>query len=174
MNNLQAQAENKLKIADHLLGTTFALVKDPKLLVSVTDALFQALDLSIDAILDFEMPEIAKRISDKAISGHDQKHAIGKNFKSLDYMGAEKLEIFRRKIITKYGLPEHIVDFYLELKLTLDTHRKSDVEFTKKEKFVMSGDDYNLKTLTHDAVKKQYTQAKSYVEQIFRIIHKYD
>lgn len=150
-NPIKAQAENKIKIADHLLSTTFAIVKDPKLLVSVIDALYQAMDLSINAILEFE-----------------------KNFKKLEYVENEKLEIFRRKIITKYALDPKIVDFYVDLKATLESHRKSGVEFTKKEKFVISDNDYNLKTLTYEDVKKKYAAAKSYVEQIFNIIKKYE
>lgn len=151
MPHTRAQAENKLNIADHLLSTTFAIVKDPKLLVSVIDALYQAMDISIDAILDFE-----------------------KNFKTLEYLEHNKIELFRRKIITKYGLDAKIVDFYLELKSTLESHRKSGVEFIKKEKFVISDNDYNLKTLTYDDVKKKHKLAKSYVEQIFNIIKRYE
>lgn len=147
----KAQVENKLKIADHLLSTTFAIVKDPKLLVSVIDALYQAMDIAITAILDFE-----------------------KNFKTLEYKELDKIEFFRRKIITKYGLDPKIVDFYADLKLTLESHRKSGVEFTKKEKFVISDNDYNLKTLTYDDVKKKYASARSYVEQIFNIIKRYE
>ena len=174
-NSIKAQAENKLKIADHLLSTTYALVKDPKLLVSVIDALYTAMDLSINTILEFEMSEIAKKaLNNQAISGHDQKHAFDKNFKTLDYKTHEKLELFRRKIVTKYALDQDMVDFYAELKSTLDTHRKSDVEFTKKEKFVISDEEYNLKTLTYDDVKKKYKLARSYVDQIFKIIEKYE
>jgi hypothetical protein len=150
-NSTRAQAENKIKIADHLLSTTFAIVKDPKLLVSVIDALYQAMDLSINSILEFE-----------------------KNFKKLEYLENEKLDLFRRKIVTKYALDPKMVDFYIDLKSTLETHRKSDVEFTKKEKFVISDKEYNLKTLTYDDVKKKYTAAKIYVEQIFNIIKKYE
>lgn len=92
-NPIKAQAENKIKIADHLLSTTFAIVKDPKLLVSVIDALYQAMDLSINAILEFE-----------------------KNFKKLEYVENEKLEIFRRKIITKYALDPKNSRFLCRLK----------------------------------------------------------
>lgn len=151
MSHTRAQAENKLKIADHLLSTTFAIVKDPKLLVSVIDALYQAMDISINAILEFE-----------------------KSFKKLDYSENGKLELFRRKIITKYGLDPKMVDFYLELKVTLESHRKSGVEFIKKEKFVISDNDYNLKTLTYEDVKKKHTMARSYVDHIFNIMKRYE
>ncbi|MGV8151305.1 MAG: hypothetical protein ACP5NV_06280 [Candidatus Woesearchaeota archaeon] len=150
-SSTKAQAENKLKIADHLLSTTFAVIKDPKLLISVIDSLYQAMDYAIDSVVEFE-----------------------KNFKSLEYHGWDsKMDIFRRKIVTKYGLDPKIVDFTIDLKSTLEGHRKSGMEFTKKEKFVISDNDYNLKTLTYEDVKKKYVQAKLYVAQIFKIIDKY-
>lgn len=148
---LRAQSEHKLKIADHLLSTTFAIVKDPKLLISVIDSLYQAMDLAISTILAFE-----------------------KNFKSLEYKEHEKLDMFKRKIVSKYSLDQEVVDFYIELKTTLETHKKSGVEFTKKEKFVISDNDYNLKTLTYEDMKKKYLKAKNYISQIFKIIDKYE
>jgi len=143
----------KLKVADHLLSTTYSLVKDPKLLVSVVENIFKSLELAVEAVLVYE-----------------------KNFKSIEYSGSfeSKIEMFRRKIIPKYALENDIVQFIVDLKTLLDEHKASKVEFTKKEKFVISDDDFNLKTLTFDEVRKKYTMAKHYIDEISKIISKYD
>jgi len=47
-------AEQKLKVADHLLSTTYSIVKEPKLLVSVIENLYSALEYSISAVLEYE------------------------------------------------------------------------------------------------------------------------
>jgi hypothetical protein len=60
--------------------------------------------------------------------------------------------------------------FIIELKKTLDEHKKSSVEFTKKETFVISDNNYNLTTLKIDDVKKTLSKAKHYVEELFTII----
>lgn len=150
-NTLRVQAENKLKIADHLLSTTFNIVKDPKLLISVVDTLYQAMDLAIDAMMEFEA-----------------------HYKKPDYRPEEKIEIFRRKVVSKHGLDPAIVDFYFELKNTVESHRKSGVEFTKKNAFVITDDDYNLKTLKYDDIKGKYAKARAYSQQMFDIIKKLD
>ena len=150
--NALSQADSKLKIADHLLSTTYPFVKDPKLLVSVIDALFQAMELAIETAIEYE-----------------------KNFKTLQYTDFEsKIEIFRRKVIPKYALDPKIIDFLLELKAILESHRKSGVEFTKKEKFVISDNDYNLKTLDFEDARKKYHAAKEYIGEISKIVSKYE
>jgi hypothetical protein len=40
------------------------------------------------------------------------------------------------------------------------------VEFTKKEKLVISDNDYNLRTLTAEDVKKKLALAKKYVQDL--------
>jgi len=146
---LKARALNRLNIADHLLSTTYTIVKDPKLLVSVIENLLQALQHAIDAIIDFEQ------------SFHDIKHD-------------QKLDIFRRKIITKYSFDPKILDFLSELKEIIESHKKSGVEFTKKEKFIISDNNYNLKTLTLEDAKSKYVKTKHYITEILKIISKYD
>ncbi|GIU68867.1 MAG: hypothetical protein KatS3mg002_0103 [Candidatus Woesearchaeota archaeon] len=150
-NSIKSQAENKLRIADHLLSTTYPVIKDPKLLLSALSALYQALDLAIDAVLVFE-----------------------KNFKSIQYTPENKIDIFRRKIIPKYSLDNELIFFYNALKEILESHKNSDVEFTKKETFVISDKEYNLKTLTYEDVKNKYSLTKRYIEKIFEVIKKYD
>ena len=147
---LRNQALEKLNVADHLVGTTYSLVKEPKLLVSVIDNVFQALDLAVTAVLEYER-------SLKFISNYD------KTFEG-------KMEVFRRKIVTKYGLKSDILDFIVDVKKTLDEHKKSTVEFRKKETYVISDNDYNLTTLKIEDVKKILVKAKHYIEELFKII----
>jgi len=146
---IRFQALEKLKVADHLVSTTYSLVKEPKLLVSVIENIFNSLDLTIDALLAYE-----------------------KNFKSIPtYTDFEsKIEIFRRKVATKYNISNETIAFITDLKKTLDEHKKSTVEFTKKETFVISDNNYNLTTLKIDDVKKTLTKAKHHVEELFKII----
>jgi hypothetical protein len=143
----------KLKVADHLLSTTYSIVKDPKLLVSVIENIFNAMEFAVEAMLVHE-----------------------KNFKTIEYSSSfeSKMEMFRRKILSKYTIDAEIITFINELKTLLDEHKSSKVEFTKKEKFVITDDDFNLKMLTFDEVRKEHTKAKHYIDDISKIISKYD
>lgn len=156
MESFQAyklNAEQKLKVADHLLSTTYSIVKEPKLLISVIENLFQALDLTITGLLEFE-----------------------KNFRSIGSIGESfesRIELFRRKIMSKYSISHEFIDFVTEIKSTLEQHKKSITEFTKKDKFVISDNEYNLKTLTEEDVKIRLQKAKQYINALFDITKKY-
>jgi len=147
---LRTHALEKLKIADHLVGTTYSLVKEPKLLVSVIEHIYLAFELTITALLEYE-----------------------KNFKAIpDYTENfdTRIEIFRRKIATKYTINNDVIDFIINIKKTLDEHKKASVEFTKKETFVISDNDYNITTLNVEEVKKTLTTAKHHIEDLLKII----
>ena len=147
---LRAQAEEKLKIADHLIGTTYSLVKEPKLLVSVIENIYHALDLTVSALLEYE-----------------------KNLKILpSYTNTfeGRMDLFRRKIATKYDIKIDVMNFIINIKNTLDEHKKSSVEFTKKEKFVISDNDYNITTLSAEDVKKTLAKARHIIDELLKII----
>jgi hypothetical protein len=147
--SLKNNAEQKLKVADHLLGTTYPLVKEPKLLISVVENMFQAMELIMTAVLEYE-----------------------KNFKLIGNYGNTfeiKFEIFRRKIVTKYNIKQEILEFITDLKSTLDEHKKSSVEFKKKEKYIISDVDYNLRTLTADDLKKKLHKLRIYIDELTKL-----
>ena len=150
LKTLRAQAQEKLKVADHLISTTYSLVKEPKLLVSVIENIYQALDLTVTALLEYE-----------------------KNFKSIpsyEKTFDDKIEIFRRKVATKYDVSSDTIEFIVQLKKTVDEHKKASVEFSKKETFVISDNNYNMTTLKVEDVKKTLTKARHYVDELFKII----
>jgi chemotaxis signal transduction protein len=80
------------------------------------------------------------------------------------------MELFRRKIVTKYAISNDVISFIVDIRKTLDEHKKSSVEFTKKETFVISDNNYNLTTLKVEDVKKTLTKAKHHIEELFKII----
>jgi len=142
-------AEQKLKVADHLLSTTYSIVKEPKLLVSVIENLYSALEYSISAVLEYE-------------KGLETINNTGTTFES-------KVEIFRRKVMPRREIRSDLLDFVSELKATIDKHKRSSVEFAKKEKFVISDNDYNLKTLSLDDVKASLTKTKKFMNELFSL-----
>ena len=152
INSFKAQAEQKIKVADHLLSTTYSFVKEPKLLVSVIENLYHALEYAMTGLLEHEK----------------NMHTISDYGTSFE----EKFEIFRRKLAPKHDISKELLGFITELKNTLEEHKKSSLEFAKKEKFVISDNDYNLRTLSVDEVKKKLVQTKKYVDELFALVKK--
>jgi hypothetical protein len=147
---LQAQSIERLKVADHLVDTTYSMVQEPKLLVSVIENISVALELAITALIEYEK----------------QSKIIPSYTSTFD----GKLEIFRRKIMTTYDLPNEMLNFILNVKHAADEHKTSSVEFRKKDTYVISDNDYNLIKLDIDNVKKTLQKAKYTTNHLFKLI----
>ncbi len=151
---LLREAEQKIKIADHLLSTTYPAVKEPKLLFSVIENIFRALDLTIVAVLTYE-----------------------KHFKSLPEFGQTFegcIEVFRRKIMPKYEVDREFLDFTLHIKELLDEHKRTATTFSKKQTFVIADEQFNIKTLTESEVKKDLIKARQLMEKVAAITKRLD
>jgi len=145
----KTQAVEKFKVADHLISTTYPMIREPKLLVSVIENLYAALELSITALIEYEK-SLGQILSYNAsIEG--------------------RLDIFQRKIMSKYEINQDLVDFILVLKKTCDEHKKSNIEFRKKDTFVVADNDYNLIMLDFEEVKKTLAKTKNYMNKLFDI-----
>jgi len=146
---LKHEAEEKLKVADHLLSTTYPVVKEPKLLLSVIENIYRSMDLAMVCLLEYE-----------------------KNFKRMPDYGntfEDTVEMFRRKILPKYSIDKEFIEFAIEVKNVMEAHKKAAVAFTKKEKFIISDDNYNIKTLTESDMKKTLSKAKQLVGSVLKI-----
>src|SRR3989338_1590780 len=110
---LRDSAGKKLKIADYMLTMTYPLVKDPKLLLSVVENLFLAYSYSISSLLHYE--RLFKRIP----PFHD-------DFSS-------KLDLFMDKCLERYGIDEENIRIIRDLREIIVAHRKSPVEFSRKD-----------------------------------------
>ncbi len=148
MEKFQEQREKSkktIRIADHILTVTYPLLKDPKLLVSATKNIFLAAEQAMDSVLEHE--RLFKRIP-----------AYQDNFES-------KFRVFREKVVPRNNLnPEH-AKMMMELKDILIAHQKSPMEFSRKEKYVICSDNYDLKTLSEKDLKKHLGNAKIFIEQ---------
>lgn len=146
--NLWEEANQKLKTADHLLTTTYSLVKEPKLLISAVEKICESLDIMMSAAIEHE------NIHYEPSKESDQFN--------------EKFEIFRRKIATKYGIGNDTLEFIAGIKKTFDEHKKSEVEFIRKDKFIITDKEYNIMSLNLEAVKKDMAGAKHHMQIIIK------
>jgi hypothetical protein len=134
-------AFQKLAIADHLLSTTYTMVQEPKLLVSVIENILRAMEAAVTASLDAHLISYSKTLE-------------------------SKMDMFRRKIIAQKGLDPAIVDFVMELRDIVQEHKKSIVEFKKKEKYVIADNDYHMRSLTAEDARKKLRTAKKYIDEM--------
>lgn len=147
---LKEEAIKKLKTADHILTQTYPRVKDTRLLLAVVDNIFLSLTNAMSSLLYYE------RLSKNVPPFHD-------NF-------ASKFNIFSTKIAQKYKIKEEYLEFLQEVKDIIIEHKKSPVEFSRKDSFVICSDNYDMKTVSEDKLKTYLSKTKSFVNAMSKLI----
>lgn len=137
------KAIRNIHIADHILTQTYPLVNDPKLLLAVMENVFLSLTNAMASILHYE--RLFKRIP-----------PFQDNFDS-------KFNMFKLKIVNKYKIEKDIILFIQNIKDTIIKHKKSPIEFARKDKFVICSDNYDLKTLSIKDIKEYINKAKLFI-----------
>lgn len=121
-------AKKYIRTADHILTMTYPLVNDPKLLLAVIDDIFLSLTNAMSILLYLE------RYQKLIPPFHD-------NFES-------KFNMFKMNIIDKYKLDRSYLMLIQEIKEILNSHKKSPVEFSRKDAFIICSNNYQMQTIS--------------------------
>ncbi len=143
-------SKKKIQIADHILTQTYPLINDSKLLLAVLENIFLALTNSIGSLLYYE------RLFKKIPPFQD-------NFSS-------KFNMFRAKCVSKYNFSREQIDMVQDIKDIILQHKKSPVEFTRKDSFVICSNNYNMRTISIDKMKDYLSKAKLFIQEINKIV----
>ena len=149
---VREKAKKRISVADHILSVTYPLVKDTKLLLAVIENIFLAYTNTIGSLLYYE--RVFKKIP-----------PFQENFES-------KFTMFKETCIHKYNIDRSYIADIQDLKNIIISHKKSPVEFARKDRFVICSDNYKLKTVSVDELKKQIDKAKLFIQEINNITRK--
>jgi hypothetical protein len=155
MEQFQESRQNairKLSVADHMLTMTYPLVQDPKLLLAVLENVFSAMENAMSSVLHYE--RLFKRIP-----------AFQDSFES-------KLTVFKSRVQPKYKINEEYINLLYELREIIVEHKRSPVEFARKDKFVICSDNYKMKAISVPEIKKYIAKAKLFVQTAGFIVSK--
>jgi hypothetical protein len=145
-------ANRKIKIADHILNVSYKLVDDPKILLSATLSIYSAIEAAMFSALEYE--RLFKRVP-----------VFSDNFDS-------KYTVFRNKLAPKHNISNDDLKLLKDLREINEAHKKSPVEFTRKDKFVIASEDYDLKTLELKDIKIYLTRAKVFIGQMDKFVNR--
>ena len=149
---LRDSASKKLQIADYVLTMTYPLVKDPKLLLSVVENLFLAYSYSISSLLHYE--RLFKRIP-----------PFPDDFSS-------RLDLFVDRCMGRYDIDSENMKIIRDLKEIIVAHKKSPVEFSRKDSFVICDGNYQFRTISSSTVKGYVEKAKLFIKKASSIVGK--
>jgi len=149
---LRDKALEKINVADHMLYMTYPMVKDPKLLLSVMENVFAALDFGIAALLHHE--KLFKRIA-----------PFQDNFQA-------RFDVFSRNVLPAYNLNHNYIRLITDVRSVLSEHKRSPVSFVKKDKFVILSPSYSVKTIDVNMAKRYVFESKLFVKNVDAIVRK--
>ena len=148
----RAKAIKSLNIADHMLFVTYPLIKDSKFFLVILQNIFLAYTNAVSALLYYE--RLFKRIP-----------PFQESFESKFYM-------FRQRCVHRHNLDKNIISNIQDIKEILIAHKKSPIEFVRKDRFVICSDNYKVKTLSTEKLKENLNKAKLFIQTINNIIRK--
>jgi hypothetical protein len=143
------EANKSIKTADHLIYMTYPMIKDIKILASVIENINLALIKTMDAMLYYE--KMYKRI----------------NFLPDDFQS--RMDLFKR-VADRYNIDREHIQLIKDIKYLIDLRRRSPMEFIRRDKFVISDDNFRLKTLNYEKIKEYLNSSKLFISKVNRIL----
>lgn len=149
---LREGALEDLKKADHMLSITYPLIGDTKILLNVADNVFLALSKSMGAILHYD--RLFKQIP-----------PFNESFEG-------KFMMFKNKSMKRYNIGLEYAKLIQEIKEIIVLHKKSPVEFKRKDRFVICTDNYKMIAITVNMLKDYIKKTKEFISMMQLITQK--
>ncbi len=138
------EAIKSLQIADHMTYVTFPLVNEQRLILKIFDEIYKSIIKSINAILNYEY--MYKRIK-------------------LYTDNNENIRTFTNKCSKIYNLNNEQTKKIIEILELNKKHKKSAMEFVKRDKIIILSDNLKTQTLDIQKVKEYLLVAKELLMQ---------
>lgn len=144
-----------VKAADHILTQTYPSLRDPKLLIAALDNIYIAFDQAITAILHY------KRYTKQMHPFHDS--FTTKMDLIQTYVGPDGVGITKEHVTTARTIYEII-----------NAHKESAVEFSRKDAFIITTDNYSLQKITPEKIKSFIKVAKTLITSMEMTLREHD
>jgi len=149
---LERKANLQHNTAFHLLTVTFPLVKDPKLLMGIINNIFLSIEATIDIILKCE-----KEL--------ELIPAYPNEFKN-------KFNLFKSKSAKRHHILTNHLEVLGEIHTILELHKKSPVEFRRKDRFIICNKDYKMYEITVKEIKNYLETNKIFLQSANKVIYR--
>jgi len=77
--------------------------------------------------------------------------------------------MFSSKVVGKYNISAAHISLIQDIRNLIIEHKKSPVEFTRKDNLVICSDNYSIKTVSVDALKNYISKAKLFIDEMSKI-----
>lgn len=144
MENIE-EADRMIKTADHMIYTTYPVIKDKRLLLKILSEIAIAVSKSIACILQYDY------VYEKIELYKDPK----RNF-----------ETFKNKCAPDYGITQEEIKKIMDLLDLAERHKRSTMEFVKDDKIVIITDGMESHIVTLEKIKEFIFLSKNLSKKI--------
>ena len=138
------KAIKTLQIADHMAYVTYPVVKDKRLLLKILENTYEAILHTINTILQHDY--LWKKIN----LYHDPKS----NFR-----------VFSEKCAPRFNITKQEISEILDILSLVEKHRRSPLEFARKDKVVIMTENLRTSVLGIEKVKTYLTLTKALIQK---------
>ena len=142
--SLRQESLKKYRVADHILNVTYPLLKDTKLLLGVTDNLFLALTTAMSSVLYHER--------------------IFKLVPFFEDSFESKFNVFRHRCVPRHKINSEYIDLIQDLQEIISLHKKSPIEFRRKDRFIICNKNYQMRGITTNQLKTYLQKTKEFLK----------
>lgn len=138
-------AKKAIKIADHMTYMTYPLVRDLKIIVSITENIYLAVINAMESVLQYD--RFYKRIN-----------PLAENFDS-------RFQVFKEKCAPRYEFDRDDLMLIEELRNIIKHHTDSNMEFVRSDKLIICSPTFKMKTLDISAIKQYLIRTKKFIRK---------
>ena len=139
-----AKALKTLRIADHMAYVTYPVVNDKRLLLKILDNLYTTILSTINAILQHDY--LWKKIQ-------------------LYQDPKSNFQVFKEKCAPRYNITRQDISEILEILSTVEKHKKSPLEFARRDKIVIMSQNLKTKVITLEIIKNHIQSTKNLLKK---------
>lgn len=137
--DLRARARRGLEVAEQMLVHTYPVVKDPKLILAVAGDICAALTSSMEAFI--------------LEKGGDLEADFGSNLATFTRLAKD------------YSFDADELELIGRLHDVIEAHKKSPVEFPRKDRFIICDEKYDCREITLEDMKNYLFRARLFIEK---------
>lgn len=150
IERLLKEANNSVRVADHMIYTTYPMIKDLRILIKVMENLNFSLEKSIEALLYYE--RLYKRI------------------KTYPDDFISRFDTFKLRVAERYGINKESLLLVFDIHNFVETRKKSPIEFARRDKFIVCNHEYCIQSIDYKTTKSFLNQTKMFIAKINSIL----
>jgi len=139
------ESKRNIKVADHIVNVTYKVIKDEKLLINVLRKIRVAIRLIIKAFILVEK---------------SKKKLVAIDF---DKDAERAISTFKIKVAPKYGIEKKFIRLITVVEEMLHTYEKSSLNIVKNNQIYIAQEDYTLRVINQNDVKKYINITKDFI-----------